>query len=154
MIMVVRFAVAQTKVTLNANVNLGSIVRMTKRAKIQGADLVLFPEYFISGPKPSKELSKEVGLIREVQKFASSSKIYIVGSHQELDDDKFYNTAFLISNNGEIIAKHRKICLMPEEIQDGFSAGKVTKVFKTLFGKLALPVCYDSFNKVIKNLSS
>lgn len=51
------------------------------------------------------------------------------------------------SNCKKIVAKHRKIYLMPEEIKDGFSAGKTIKVFKTPVGNLALPVCYDSFNK-------
>lgn len=145
--MTVKFAVAQIRVTLNSNINLNSISRMVKKSKRQRASLVLFPEYFISGPKPNKELKKETKLIEKVQNFASSSKIYIVGSHQEIESNMLYNTAFLISNKGKIVAKHRKIYLMPEEIQDRFSAGKEIRVFKTDLGKLALPVCYDSFNR-------
>lgn len=141
----VKFAVAQMNVTLDSWKNLKSIERMIKQATLKEVKLVVFPEYFISGPKPARV--NETSLIKEVQKLAKKYLMYVVGSHQELVNGKVYNTGYLISSNGSVIGKHRKLKLMPMEIKDGYSAGRERKVFKTEFGKVAIPVCYDSFNR-------
>lgn len=141
----IKFAVAQMNVTMDSEKNLRSIERMIKQAYRKSAKLIIFPEFFISGPKPAR--INETDLIKEVQRLANQYSVYIVGSHQELVGKKMYNTGYLISNEGEIIGKHRKLNLMPMEIKDGYSAGRRRKVFKTKFGIIAIPVCYDSFNR-------
>lgn len=157
--MIVKFAVAQTNIKLNPEINLESVSRMSKKAKKAGANLVLFPEYFISGPKLTTrermvsllgsklkyKFFDSLPLIERVKEIAKLHQIYIVGSHPEVEGKTLYNTAYLISDKGEIVGEHRKIYLKPVEAEAGFSPGVARKTFNTPFGKVALAICNDCF---------
>ncbi|MFH7880890.1 MAG: carbon-nitrogen hydrolase family protein [Candidatus Aenigmatarchaeota archaeon] len=144
--MKVRVAVAQMKIERDILKNLKKVEKFLREAKKFKADIIVFPEYFLE-PTLSKSLRFRVaGLIKDVQQLAKKYSIFIVGSNPEFEKGKWYNTAYLISNKGKIIGKHRKIFLMPKELELGFSRGIKIRVFKTRFGKVAIPVCWDAFN--------
>lgn len=113
-----------------------------------------FPDYAepIEPSPPSKEQSPSWHMLSSA---AKETKTYVVGaSIPELSSDKktYYNTAFVFSPSGELLATHRKTHLFDIDIpgkikfieSDVLSAGnKVTIVDLPDYGKIGLAICYD-----------
>lgn len=76
---------------------------------------------------------------------AKSHRTHLVLSLYERDRHLIYNTAVLLSPEGKLIGKYRKVCLPHGEVEKGIAPGKDYPVFETSFGKVGLMVCYDGF---------
>lgn len=76
---------------------------------------------------------------------AQRHNLYIVAGLVEREGRLIYNTAVLISPEGEVAGKYRKVCLPRTEIQGGVAPGSDYPVFDTRFGKLGMMICYDGF---------
>lgn len=72
---------------------------------------------------------------------------YICSGVVERDRDNIYNTALLISPDGKIIHKHRKVSLASSDIDGGFCAGEEIAIVETEFGKIGILICLDSSDK-------
>lgn len=141
--------------------NLALALNLAKIAHKKGANLIILPELFDSGYCVSDrdaEFGIDFGTIKRGKKaqqnatfralsdFAKSSGAYIVACGIEKSSKKLYDTAFIISPNGKIIGKHRKIYLWDNE-KSRFSKGKKYEVFSLDFGgfkaKVGLQICYE-----------
>jgi predicted amidohydrolase len=115
------------------------------------ADLVILPEIWnlsfmsfdqyvdkaetIEGPTPS--------LMRSL---AQEKCIYLhTGSFVEKEKGKYYNTSLLLSPDGEILAKYRKIHLFGYNSKETqiLSPGDEVAVADTPFGKIGMATCFD-----------
>jgi len=134
------------KVVKDVNENLKTVERMIKRASNKKASIILFPEYCLYVLLEKRLMKKYTKLVKNIQKLAKDYHIYVIFSHAQCIGKKFYNVSFLISDKGKIIGKHKKIFIMPEEKACGILRGREIKAFKTKFGKIAIPICWDSFN--------
>jgi predicted amidohydrolase len=76
---------------------------------------------------------------------ARKHKLYIVAGLLERDQHLVYNVAVLLSPEGKVAGKYRKVCLPRGEIEAGCAPGNEYPVFDTRFGKLGMMVCYDGF---------
>ncbi len=119
--------------------------------KCTDADLVILPEIWnigfmsfdryqdeaedINGPTPTlmRTLAKKKGI------FLHS------GSFVEKDNGKFYNTSLLLSPEGEILAKYRKIHLFGYNSQETqiLTPGEKVVVADTPLGKIGMATCFD-----------
>ncbi len=63
-------------------------------------------------------------------------------------EDKNYNSAILIDQNGEIILKHRKINLLNVEFLY-YEIGQKLEVVDTPFGKIGLNICADNYGDAL-----
>jgi predicted amidohydrolase len=84
---------------------------------------------------------------------SSLNRWLIPGSMYELDGDKLYNTALVISPQGEIVRKYRKMFpWLPYE--DGITPGDEFCVFDIPdVGRFGLCICYDMwFPEVVRSL--
>jgi predicted amidohydrolase len=84
---------------------------------------------------------------------SSLNRWLIPGSMYELDGDKLYNTALVISPNGEIVCKYRKMFpWLPYE--DEITPGNEFCVFDIPdVGRFGLCICYDMwFPEVVRSL--
>lgn len=81
-----------------------AVVGYVERAAMDGAQLVVFPEYLlgrISVPGPETE---------RISKAAAAGRIYvIVGCWEVFKDGSFANTALLFDRSGKIIGKYNKV---------------------------------------------
>jgi len=118
-------------------------------AAAKRADLVVLGEtltYVNAGAMPAETAEPIPGPSTDY--FASLAKkhnLYIVAGLFEKDAHKTYNTAVLLTPEGTIGGKYRKVTLPDSEASNGVVPGHEYPVFKTRFGTLGIMICYDGF---------
>lgn len=119
--------------------------------KCGDADLVILPEIWnlgfmsfgqyvdkaenINGPTPTL-----------MKKLAREKEIFLhTGSFVEKEKGNYYNTSLLLSPDGEILAKYRKIHLFGYNSKETqiLSPGDKVVVVDTPFGKIGMATCFD-----------
>lgn len=155
--MVIRFMLAQTRVSSDKMINMNNMRNVLEKAAKGQADFVTFPEMFNcpydTGKFPEYAEEENGYCVRFVSELAREYKVYIsAGSMPEKDKEgRVYNTAYVFDREGRIIAKHRKMHLFDINVRGGqyfkesdtLTAGNEVTVFDTEFGKIGLSICYD-----------
>jgi len=132
--------------------NAKKIAEMISNTKLglPGLDIIIFPEYSLQGfnPKKWRELSlsaesEAVDIIREASK---SNRVYTVftltGEINEDPKKNPYDTALIVSDEGKIVLKYRKI--MPWVPMEPWYPGNTTYVTEGPKGiKLGVMICDD-----------
>lgn len=137
--------------------NLSIIRNLTKKAKLQGADLISFHEMSITAYTFTKDLNLEeiTELAEEVPNGKSTQELInistefdipILAGLVEKEGNKIYNTYLCVTKDG-LIARYRKIHPF---INKYMSAGNEYCVFDLLGWKFGILICYD--NNVIENV--
>ncbi|MCR5666912.1 MAG: carbon-nitrogen hydrolase family protein [Eubacterium sp.] len=150
-----KIAVAQMNSGADAKKNLDKMCAMTKEAKAQGADLILFPEhadYLGHGMRKQAQLI-DGELIGTLSACAALNRIYLhLGSFTEKSDtNRPYNTSVLFDRDGKTVATYRKTHLFEVDIEGGtkvreadtVSPGDQIVVCDTDFGRVGFAICYD-----------
>ena len=126
--------------------NLSRAETYIQKASSQNADMIVFPEDFITGPIGDRleELADaENKYCKFFQNLAKKYKIDIVpGSIIEKDKFGFHNTAYYIDSSGKIKSRYRKINLWHPE-RHYINPGHEVAVCNTKFGKIGLIICWD-----------
>ena len=150
---------------------LGSLVGQAAR---QGAELIVFPEAFVSAyPKgldfgavvgrrtregreqfrryfdsavdvPGPDVEKMAGLARE-------HRVHLVVGAIERDGGTLYCTVLFFSDDGRLLGKHRK--LMPtaaERLVWGFGDGSTLSVFDTRLGRIGAVICWENYMPMLR----
>ncbi len=125
--------------------NLRKVEQFIQIAVSEQAQIVVFPEDFITGPLSGNKAyaDSERRYARHFQDLARKYSIDIVpGSIIEEDAGRLFNTTYYIDKAGEIRGRYRKMNLwLPER---GYvTAGNEIAVFSTSFGKVGLIICWD-----------
>lgn len=109
-------------------------------------DFVVFPEYCLTGFEEwdfsGAELYGEI--VERVSSLAREAGVYIVFGLLEPHKNCVYNSALLIGQDGRVILKHRKF---QEPMK--FCTGNTVRTARTEFGKAAIIICGDLYNKRI-----
>jgi predicted amidohydrolase len=132
---------------------------LIEQAAQQRADLVVLPEtltFYSSGSGFAKCAEPIPGQSTDYfGELAKKHNLYIVAGLVERDQHLIYNVAVLISPDGQVAGKYRKVCLPRDEVVAGVAPGSDYPVFKTRFGKLGMMICYDGFfPEVARELSN
>ncbi|WP_321393901.1 carbon-nitrogen family hydrolase [uncultured Desulfuromusa sp.] len=126
--------------------NLDTATAALQRVAQQGARLAVLPEMWSCGYdyRNLTELAKETPrVLEEMQKECLKLDLVTVGSLPELEDDRIYNTAYVI-DKGEIVGSYRKLHLFSTMHEDRFlSSGDHSLVIDTSIGRLGIAICYD-----------
>jgi nitrilase len=141
-------------------------------AAANGAQLVIFPETYIPGypswiwrlrPGTDGALSARLhglllensvclkrGDLRPLMDAAQLHKVTVVCGMNERDEESgggtLYNTVIVISSDGQILHKHRKLMpTNPERMVWGFGDGSTLKVVDTPCGRIGALICWENF---------
>ena len=140
-IAVVQFSIKQ----FSPEENLKKAEAFVKKASFSKAQIIVFPEDFVTGPIVGKiEFADSENTYRKFfQNLAKTYNIDIVpGSIIEKDRLGFHNTAYYIDANGRIKSRYRKINLWHPE-KRYLKPGNKISVFDTKYGKVGLCICWD-----------
>jgi predicted amidohydrolase len=126
----------------------------------QKADLIVLGETltYAFGKHKMAEVAEAVPGGPSTEYFGGLAKrhnLYVVAGLVERDGHLVYNTAALISPDGKVVGKYRKVVLPRSEIDAGIAPGHEYPVFDTRFGKVGIMICYDGFfPEVARELSN
>ena len=148
-------AVCQLRTELSQQETFSKAARMVREAAEGGADAVCLPEMF-NCPYSKNYFRKIAALgheetVSRMSQWAKDNKIILIGgSIPETEDGKIYNTCFVFDENGQNIARHRKVHLFDVDIpgmrfaeSHTFSPGSDITVFDTKLGKMGVAICFD-----------
>lgn len=122
---------------------------LIERAGRKGADLIVLGEtvnYYDAGRSPVEVAEPIPGPSTEC--FAGLAKkhgTHIVVSLYERARHLVYNAGVLITPEGRLAGKYRKVALPESEVDNGVAPGTDYPVFETKFGRLGIMICYDGF---------
>ena len=129
----------------NPQANLAKAEQAIREAVAQQAQLIVFPEDFVTGPLSGNKAyaDYEHQYVQRFQQLARQYAIDIVpGSIIEGDTNGLYNTTYYIAKTGEILGHYRKVHLwLPE--RSYILPGETHPVFDTAYGKVGLIICWD-----------
>jgi nitrilase len=171
----VRAAVAQAaSVAFDRERTLEKVERLTAEAAGEGAQLVVFPEAFVSGYPRGMTFGATVGdrtsqgreeyrrywasavdvpgpAVERLGEIAARSAVYLVIGVIERDGGTLYCTALFFASDGRYLGKHRK--LMPtaaERLIWGFGDGSTLPVFETPLGRLGAVICWENYMPLLR----
>jgi predicted amidohydrolase len=135
--------------------NLRKMRKLAAKAKKQGADLVIFPEFSLTGyvvRDEIYELAEKIPgpSVDTVRSISHETKIHIVFGMPELSEKTqatVYNAAVLVSPKG-FVGKYRKMYLPTHSVFEEkryFRPGYEATAFNTQLGRIGLIICYDIF---------
>ncbi len=130
--------------------NLGKLSSYTELiTSLRHADLIVFPEVFIQGPDGahSHEMAEPIPsgpITQALIKLAKEQRVWLVPGtlFEKGADSKVYNTAIVISPEGEIVARYRK--LFPARPPEPSAMGSEFVVFDIPGkGRMGILICAD-----------
>jgi predicted amidohydrolase len=128
--------------------NLKRAAAMIHEAADQGCAIVVLPECLDLGwtDPAARELAQPIPGPRSdvLAQAALQVGIHVVAGLTERAGERIYNAAVLISSEGNILLKHRKINIM-EIAQDLYSTGDSLAVVETPLGTIGISICADNF---------
>jgi nitrilase len=170
-------AVQDSPVFLDKKETTQKTIKIIKEAASNRAELVLFPEAFISGypdwvwtvPPSNKDMMSSLfslmydsavsigdSEIAEIQKTAKDLQIFVVIGFNEKNikasNTSLYNSMLYINKKGEILGVHRK--LIPtggERLMWGRGDGTTLHSFDTELGKIGGLICWENFMPLARN---
>ena len=130
----------------DVDANLAYVREALHRVAGEGVNLVVLPEMWSSGfaYKNLNELAlRTAGIVDELLLLSRELKLVIVGSMPEPNDDKVFNTIYVV-DNGLLAGIYRKIHLFSLLGEDrAFSGGDPWLLADTSIGKVGVIICYD-----------
>ena len=164
-------AVQTSPVFLNAEKTIDKAIAFVKEAADNGAQLIAFPEVFVSGypywnwimtPVQGSKWYEKLYKIAitadgsEVKRLCDAAKefnIHIVIGINEKGSSfgEIYNTNLIINNNGNLIGKHRKLVpTWAEKLTWTSGDGSSLKVYKTEVGPIGTLACGENTNTLAR----
>jgi predicted amidohydrolase len=128
--------------------NLRRALAMIRQAAQRGCRIVVLPECLDLGwtfPGARERARPIPGEFSDViGEAARKAGLYVAAGLTERAGDRIYNAAILISPEGKILLKHRKIneLAIAHEL---YAAGNSLAVVETPLGTLAMTICADNF---------
>ncbi len=126
----------------------------------QNCDLIVFPEACLTGIDLSSNYEKDskLGLnidadeIMSIRQMAKDSEIYIAFGWLEIEQQKLYDSALLINDEGEILIHHRRMSRGWIDFNANsklYCCGVDIELCQTKFGKISFLICGDLFTEGI-----
>ena len=131
----------------NPAANLRKADLLVRSAKDLGADLVLFPEQFVTGWSPHSTRFAEAPdgpVVTALREMARDCSVFLVGSYVERHDPRPLNTSVAIDPRGEIVGNFSKIHPFSPGGEDlHYDRGDHLSVFSAGDARFGIAICYD-----------
>ena len=128
--------------------NLQRATRMIAEAGRRDCRVVVLPECLDIGwtDPAARDLAQPIpgSTSDSIAGAAKEASIYVAAGLTERAGDRIYNAAILVSPEGEVLAKHRKINVLGIA-QDLYSIGNVLSVSETPLATIGIDICADNF---------
>ncbi|NND05227.1 MAG: carbon-nitrogen hydrolase family protein [Saprospiraceae bacterium] len=126
--------------------NIHNAIGLVERAGAEGCDIIVLPECLDLGwtdlsattkaesiPGPRSELLAEA---------AMANSIHVVAGLTEKAEGAVYNTAILLDDGGDLLARHRKINIL-DIAQHIYQRGQDIGIVNTQLGRVGINICAD-----------
>lgn len=166
--------VQDAPVVFDLDATIDKVEKITNEAKKKNAELIVFPEAFVSAYPKGLDFGARIGMrsdegrvmyskyynsainfesiqFKKLCNIAKKYKILISIGVIEKDSGTLYCTALIISKDGELLGKHRKI--MPtamERLIWGFGDGSTLPVIDTSIGKIGSVICWENYMPLMR----
>ena len=166
--------VQDSPVVFNLDKTIQKVEHLTQKAAKKNAELVVFPEAFISAYPKGLDFGARIGMrskegremfakyynsaldfesiyYKKLCQIAKKNKIIISIGVIEKDNGTLYCTVLMISKKGEFIGKHRKV--MPtamERLVWGYGDGSTLPVIDTPIGKIGSVICWENYMPLMR----
>jgi len=128
--------------------NLSRAGKMIENAAEQGCSIIVLPECLDLGwaNPAARELARPIpGPSSEILcRSARESKIYVVAGLTEQAEKRIYDSALLISPDGRILLRYRKINLLTG-VETMYSVGGSLAIATMTLGAIGVDICADNF---------
>lgn len=156
-----RSAILQLNVSDDPVANLPRTLQMLRDAAVEGAEFVLTPEVTncISTSRAHQnevlQLEEDDITLARLRKEAASLSVWLLigslGLKTGDSDGRFANRSFLISPQGDIVARYDKIHMFDVQINEtetwreseGYRPGDKAVMAQTDFARIGMSICYD-----------
>jgi len=170
-----RVAVAQAaSIAFDCKRSLAKALDLIHDASRKGAELVLFPEAFLSGYPRGLDFGAVIGsrsqagrddfhrywesavdvpgpAVAALARAARSNKIFLVMGVVERDRGTLYCSVLFFAPDGTFLGKHRKV--MPTALERliwGFGDGSTLPVFDTPMGRVGAVICWENYMPLLR----
>jgi len=120
---------------------------LLKKAKAEGAELAVLPELFNVGYDLDALESLEYNYNEtadEISRLSKGLNMYIVAGVLEKPNDKYYNSALIFDNKGNMVDRYTKVNLFPlGREKEIFEPGVKTTTISIDGIKFGVMICYD-----------
>jgi predicted amidohydrolase len=142
-----RLAVVQFRTRVHdPAANLGRLETFLRRARARGADIVVFPEDFITGPvRQRTDLIDQAGeYLRTFRTLAARYRIDVVAGSiiERVGRKRAQNACYYIDARGRVLGRYAKVNLWLSE-RPYLVPGSAPEVVRTRFGRVGLTICWD-----------
>ncbi len=132
--------------------NLRRAERMIREAAAARCEVVVLPECLDVGwmDPGARELAEPIPGPRS-ERMCSAARdagIFVAGGLTERFDNRIYNAAVLISPEGQILRKHRKVNIL-EIARELYAPGDSLGVVETALGTIGVNICADNSEKTL-----
>lgn len=174
MTMVKAAVVQAAPVAFDRAATLAKVRALASSAANDGAQLVVFPEAFVSAYPKGLDFGARIGMrspegrddfrryfdsavdvpgeaVDELGQVARDHGLYLVIGVIERDGGTLYCTILFFDDGGHYLGKHRK--LMPtamERLIWGFGDGSTLPVFDTPFGRMGAVICWENYMPLLR----
>ena len=161
-------------VAFDVEATLDKAERLIVGASASGAELIVFPEAFVSCYPRGLTFGSAVGsrsaegrddfrrywesaievpgpAVDRLSAMARENGVFLVMGVIERDGGTLYCTVLFFGNDGQYLGKHRK--LMPtaaERLVWGYGDGSTLPVFDTSIGKLGAVICWENYMPLLR----
>jgi 5-aminopentanamidase len=137
-------AALQMRTTLDSEANARRLHTAVADAAEAGADLLVTPECALSGypPGPDTDFARLAALQGELVAHAADAGMHLVLGTTRVEGDRWFNTALLFSQTGELVGKYDKTHLTGGD-SALFAAGDSLPVFRLGDWTVAMQICFD-----------
>ena len=118
------------------------------RAKLMGADIIVFPEVYPHLHAPIEQWPEVAEALpgptcTRMMEVAAKERCYVLWPFVERRGERLYNTLAVLDRQGQVTGAYSKMFPTIGEMEAGIWPGEEATVVETDFGRIGMAICFD-----------